>query len=68
MKYRTTEDIIIPAGAEVDVDPPHGRNFVTAYATVLMEIGKDITAEWLVDLDEAIKAGIIEEAEDDETD
>jgi hypothetical protein len=65
-KYRTTEDIVIPFGTEIDVEPPHSRNFVTAYATVLVGITAGTTAEFIMDLQEALESGLIEEAEDEE--
>lgn len=63
MKYRTKRDIIIPAGTEVTTDPPHKTEFMTERATVMIEVTRDITAEWHMDLEEGLEAGVVEEAE-----
>lgn len=63
MKYRTAKDIVIPAGTEVAGEPPHGSNFFTDRASVLIAVTKDVTAEWSMDLEEAIETGLVEGVE-----
>jgi hypothetical protein len=60
-KYRTTKDIVIPAGTEVNIDPPHRVDHFTTHASVLTAVTKDITSEWYMDLEEAIETGLVEE-------
>lgn len=62
-QYRTTRDIVIPAGAVIDVDPPHSRSYAVPHATLISDIeaDKDCSWEWLMDLNEAIRVGLIEE-------
>jgi hypothetical protein len=57
--YRTTRDIVIPAGTKVGIAPDQARRF-TPHASVLVGVTKDTTAEWVMDLDEAIEAGLVE--------
>ena len=63
MKYRTKTDIVIPAGTEVTAEPPHKTQHYTESAVVTIEVTKDIAAEWRMDLEEAIEAELVEEAE-----
>lgn len=63
--YRLTKDIVIPAGAEVSVEPPKQTTHHTDTASVLIEVTPDVTAYWYMDLEEAIDEGIIEEVPDD---
>jgi hypothetical protein len=61
-KYRTTKDILIPAGTDIDVHPSHRRVvYCTDLAFVLTAITRDVTSEWHMDLGEAIKTGVVEE-------
>jgi hypothetical protein len=62
-KYRLAKDVTIAAGTEVDVDPV-GTNvrYDSPHACVKIAVTKDITAEWAMDLEEAIEQGIVEEA------
>lgn len=57
--YRTKKDIVIPAGTEVDVSPPHKAEFFTETAAVLIAVSNDITAEWRMDMEEALKEGLV---------
>lgn len=59
-KYVTINDIVIPAGTEVQVAPYKVRRFVP-FASVLLGVTKDMTAEWTMPVDEAIKTGLIKE-------
>jgi hypothetical protein len=59
--YRTAKDIVIPAGSEVTVEEQRTSKYVTPHASVLIEVDPDNTAEWLMDLDEAIETGLVEE-------
>jgi hypothetical protein len=60
--YRTKKDIIIPAGTEVDVEPAGMRRSIGVdFASVVIAVTKDSTAEWTMPLDEAIEEGLVEE-------
>ena len=59
--YRLIKDIHIPAGTEVDADPPHKTVHGTTRASVLIAVTNDVTAEWAMDLEEAIDEGLVEE-------
>lgn len=59
-QYRTTKDIVIPAGTEISKEPPRTSKYATERATVLIEVTPDVTAEWHMDLEEAIMEGIVE--------
>jgi hypothetical protein len=61
--YRTTEDIVIPAGTFVNLEPPANRFYVSQYASVPIEIKvAPEGAEWVFpDLEQAVEAGLIEE-------
>lgn len=64
MRFVTTRDIIIPAGTDVIQEPANRTSrYVSPHASVLMEITPDITAEWMMDFDEAVEAGLIREEE-----
>lgn len=60
-KYVTTRDIVIPAGTEVSVDPPHTQSFGTEQVSVLHAESKDCTSEWRMPLDEAIEVGLVKD-------
>ena len=61
--YRTAKEIVIPAGSEVSVEENRTSSYKTPHASVLIEVDPDSTAEWMMDLDEAIAAGLVEEVE-----
>ena len=61
--YRTAKEIVIPAGAEVGIDPPHTTEYMTDRAMILIEVTADTTAYWSMDLQEAIDEGLVEEVE-----
>jgi hypothetical protein len=56
-----TRDFVIPAGTEIDVDPPHRSNYFTDSVLVLTAVTKDTTAHWFMDLKDALSSGLIEE-------
>jgi hypothetical protein len=60
-KYRLAKDVIIAAGTAVDVDPV-GTNvrYDSPHACVKIAVTNDITAEWAMDLEEAVEQGIVE--------
>jgi hypothetical protein len=64
-KYRTTKDIVIPAGTEVDADPPHKTQYYSESAVILTAVTNDVTSEWRMDMQEAIDEGLVEEVTDD---
>lgn len=64
-KYRLINDITIPAGTKVSVEPPHTSKYQTEQVSVLIEVTGDVTAEWHMDLEEAVDEGVIEPIEDD---
>ena len=68
--YRTTADILIPAGTFVNVEPPANRFYATAYASVPIDVptGSVEGAEWLLDLSQAIADGTVEEVPPEEGD
>src|SRR5262245_50345054 len=59
--YRIAKDIVIAAGTAVDVDPV-GTNvrYESEHASVKIEVSPDATAEWAMDLQEALDNGVIE--------
>jgi hypothetical protein len=59
MRYVTTREIIIPAGTEVTREEERTSRYATPHASVLIEVTSDITAEWMMDFDEAVEAGLI---------
>lgn len=60
-KYRLKKDIVLRAGTDVFVEDVgvHIR-YEVPYATILQEIDKDHTAEWAMDLAEALELDIVE--------
>ena len=58
-KYRTTKDILIPAGTNV-VFVSRMRQDVYRAAMAMVKAGPDMHYEWLMNFDEAIKLGFIE--------
>lgn len=63
-QYRITKDIVIPAGTEISKEPPRTSDYATERATVLIEVTPNVTAEWHMDLEEAIMEGVVEPIED----
>lgn len=56
---RTLVDIIIPAGTEAAVEPPHRTEYCTKYVSVLIAHGNDRTSEWLMPLEDAVSFGLV---------
>lgn len=61
-RYRTTKDIVISAGTEVDQGPTRTLRFVP-FVEAILAVTKDSTATWSMPLDEAIKNGLVEAVE-----
>ena len=57
-RYVTTRDILIPAGTEV-TEGPVAISRGVAFASALIAVSKDSTAEWTMPLEEAIDAGLV---------
>jgi hypothetical protein len=61
-KYRTTRDIIIPAGTEVLLETPHERSYPVDSAVIDVEVpGIDSSAEIVMNFEDVLAAGFIEE-------
>ncbi|AGC36209.1 hypothetical protein B7L88_gp079 [Rhizobium phage RHEph10] len=60
--YRTTKDIVIPAGTEVGLGPVTSR-YLTDHGEVIIGFDKDTTGSLRFDLEEALQLGLIEKAE-----
>jgi hypothetical protein len=60
MKYVTTKDIVIPAGTELGRSPSRIVHFVPHVCAVLGH-GPDYASTWNMDLEEAIKFGLVKE-------
>ena len=58
--YRTTKDIIIPAGTEVEEPPAYSSRWKRDYDTPIA-LGKDHVAYFSVDPEEGIESGWLEE-------
>lgn len=58
MNYRTTRDIVIPAGTLVSPAPKQSTRF-TAHGEVLVALDKDGTASLAFDIDDAVRAGLL---------
>lgn len=61
MAYRTAKDIAIPAGTEVKPAPESTRRH-TPHGSVILGHGSDSVSEWVMDLEEAIHEGLVEQA------
>lgn len=61
-RYRTTRDIVIPAGTEVGPAPKRIRRGVP-FSSILIGFDKDTTGDLSFVTDEAIKLGLIEVVE-----
>lgn len=62
MGYRLKADIVIPAGTKVTEAPTVARRH-TPHASVLVGPSKDTCFEWVMDLQDAIEVGLVEEDE-----
>ncbi|MBX4911348.1 hypothetical protein HJA82_28980 [Rhizobium bangladeshense] len=60
--YRTTRDIVIPAGTEVGLGPKASRYF-TEHGDICIGFDKDTTGNLRFDLEEALQIGLIEAAQ-----
>ena len=58
--YRTTKDIIVPAGTKVIVVTSMKQHVVHA-AMAVIAVGKDAHFDWMMYVEDALKAGLIEE-------
>ncbi|TDW20421.1 hypothetical protein EV128_12551 [Rhizobium azibense] len=61
-KYRTTKEIIIPAGTEVGPGPAKSEYF-TEHGEIIIGFDKDTTGHLRFDMEEAVQLGLIEVAE-----
>jgi len=59
-EYVTTRDILIPAGTRV-VSAATRVSRVVPFASALVAVGVNSSAEWTMPLDEAIGAGLVTE-------
>jgi hypothetical protein len=59
LKYKLVQDLLIPAGTEVGSEPPHKAQRYTETAVVTIAVTDDITAEWRMDMEEALDAGVV---------
>lgn len=62
IRYRTTRDIVIPAGTEVGSAPTHVHRGVP-FSSILIGFDKNTTGDLSFVTDEALKLGLIEVAE-----
>lgn len=63
VKYRLLNDIIIPAGTEVETEPPHTREYATTVGTVAVNTVIGSLVEIVFDLDDALSEGMVEVVE-----
>ena len=62
MAFVTAQDITIPAGTAVGRAPIRTeRHPACPFASILIGVTEDSTAEWTMPLDEALAAGLIKE-------
>jgi hypothetical protein len=59
MGYRTTRDIVIPAGTEVGIGPVVSR-YLTEHGEVIIGFDKDTTGSLRFDMEEAVQLGLVE--------
>ena len=57
---KTLIDIVLPAGTEVSINPPHRVSYAIPHVTVLIAHGKDSSSEWHMPLEDAVALGIVE--------
>lgn len=62
LKYRLTQDIVIPKGTRV-IFIAHIRQEAYRQAQALISHSPYAQSEWQINFDEAIKAGLIEKVE-----
>lgn len=67
-KYRTTRDVIIPAGAEVTVEPPQTREYHVDMGSIVSDYVEESPSslELLFDIEDALEVGLIEEVPEGE--
>jgi hypothetical protein len=58
--YRTTRDIVIPAGTEVG-PAPRRTDYISRHSEILIGFDKDTTGNLRFDTEEALQLGLIEE-------
>jgi len=63
MTYRTTRDIIIPAGTELDEPPTHSTRWKKDYDTPVA-LGNDHCGYFSVDISEGLESGWVEKVDD----
>jgi hypothetical protein len=59
-KYVTVSDIVIPAGTELDASPSRIIHFYPHVCAIIAH-GKDHISTWNIDLEEAVKLGLVKE-------
>lgn len=59
-KYRTTRDIVVPKGSRV-VYVGRMRKDMFRLATAMVRVDEDKLYEWLMQFDDALASGLIEE-------
>jgi hypothetical protein len=65
MKYRTTQDIVIPAGTVLQDAPWRTirggpRPGPSGHVDAIMGHGKDVSSVWTIPIDDALAEGVIE--------
>ena len=58
-RYRLTRDILIPAGTDVVIEPPHKTEYFGDTVTVFIEVDKDHTSFWTMHLEDALETGML---------
>lgn len=64
-EYRTAQDIIIPAGTKCSPAPVTVARG-TEHVSVILGPSKDTHAEWVMDLEDALETGMVEEVKEEE--
>ena len=59
-RYAIAKDIVIPAGTEVGMAPSR-TDYISRHAEAIIEVTKDTTAHWRMDLSDALETGLIKE-------
>ena len=62
MTYRTTRDIIIPAGTVIQQPPARSSRWGSHHEAVVGH-GRDDVSYWSVNLDDALRLGLVEKAD-----
>lgn len=61
-RYVLARDLIIPAGTEVDFEPAGRRTtFGIPFASIIIGMSRDSTAEFTMPMDEAVALGVVVE-------